>query len=141
MGADCFSHVRPNGEQDALALVVTGSVGVRLAEVTCGDRTVHGRDDLGQADLLGQAGQDVATSDPSFGAHQSGPFERQEYLFEIRLGESRPLGNIPHRRGILAPVQGKGQEGAAGVVATGRDSHALMLPAEWSGAGCFRAVV
>jgi len=141
VGADRFADVRPDGQQDALTLMVAGAVGVGLSEVAGGDRPVDGRDNLGQADLLGQAGQDVATSDPSFGAHQSGPFERQEYLFEIRLGESRPLGNIPHRRGILAPVQGKGQEGAAGVVATGRDSHALMLPAEWSGAGCFRAVV
>ena len=32
MGADRLTDVRPHGQQDALALVVTGTVGVRLAK-------------------------------------------------------------------------------------------------------------
>ena len=141
VGADRLAHVRPHGQQDALALVVAGAVGVGLPEVAGGDGPVHGGDDLGQADLLGQAGQDIATPDAPFRAHQARSLEGEEDLLEIRLGQRRPLGDVPHRGGILAPVQRQGQQRAAGVVATCRDSHTAMLPGGWSGAGCFRAVV
>ena len=132
-------HIGPHGQEDALPFVVAGAVGMGLAEVAGGDGPVHGGDDLGQADLLGQAGQDVATADAPFRAHQAGPLEGEEDLLEIGLGESGPLRDVPHRGGVLGSVQGERKQGAAGVVATGRDSHALMLPARWSGAGCFRS--
>ena len=64
MGADGLADVGPDGQQDALALVVAGPVGMGLAEVPGGDGAVDGGDDLGQADVLGEAGQDVAPSDP-----------------------------------------------------------------------------
>ena len=62
VGADGLAHVGPHGQQDALAFVVAGPVGMGLAEVAGGDGPVDGGDDLGQADLLGQAGQDVAAA-------------------------------------------------------------------------------
>ena len=37
------------------------------------DGAVDGRDDLGQGDLLGRAGQDVAAADAPLGAHQARP--------------------------------------------------------------------
>ena len=49
MGADGLADVGPDGQQDALALVVAGAVGVGLAEVAGGDGAVDGGDDLGQA--------------------------------------------------------------------------------------------
>jgi hypothetical protein len=63
VGADGLADVGPHGQKDALALVVAGAVGMGFAEVPGRDGPVHRGDDLGQADLLGQAGQDVAASD------------------------------------------------------------------------------
>jgi len=47
------SGLMPYRQQDALALVIAGSVGMGFAEITERDRSVHGRDDLGQPDLIG----------------------------------------------------------------------------------------
>jgi hypothetical protein len=47
--------------------VVAGAVGVRLPEVAEGDRAVDGREDLGDADLLGGAGEDVPATDTALG--------------------------------------------------------------------------
>jgi hypothetical protein len=71
------------------------------------DGAVDGRDDLGQADVLGAAGQDVATADAALGAHQAGPLEGQEDLLEVGLGERRALGDVADRGGCLGAVQGQ----------------------------------
>jgi hypothetical protein len=133
MGPDGLAYVRPDGKENALSLVVARTVCVRLAEVTGGDRAVDGGDDLGQADLFGESGQDVPASNAAFGANQARSFEGEEDLFKIGLGESGPLGDVPHRRGIFTSVQRERQQRTAGIVTTRRDSHALMLPSDGQG--------
>ena len=96
MGADGLADVGPDGQQDALAFVVAGPVGMGLAEVSGGDGAVDRRDDLGQADVLGAAGQDVAASDPPLGTHEARSLESEENLLEVRLGERGTLRYVPH---------------------------------------------
>ena len=121
----------PHREEHALALVVAGPVLVGLAEVADRDRTVDGGDDLGQADLLGRAGEHVAAPDPALGAHQPGALEREQDLLEVGLGEPGALGDVAHRRGPgLVGVQGERQQRPAGVVAPGRHPHGAMLRAD-----------
>jgi len=77
--------------------VIAGAVGVGLAEVACDDRSVDGRDDLGQGDLFGVAGQYVATPDSPFGSDETGAFEGQQDLFEVGLWQRSAIGNVAHR--------------------------------------------
>ena len=107
MGADGLADVGPDGQEDALAFVVAGTIGMGLAEVSGRDGAVNSRDDLGQADVLGGAGQDVTAPDAPFGTHQARPFEGQQNLLEIRLGQSRPLGYVAHGCRRLGAVQGE----------------------------------
>ena len=107
MGPNGLTDVGPYREQHALALVVAGSVGVRLAEVTGGNGPVDGRHDLSQADLLGQAGEDVATPDAPLRAHQSGSLEGEKDLLEVGLGQRSPLCNVANRGWCLGSVQGQ----------------------------------
>ena len=86
MGSNGLAHLGPDGEEHALALVVAGSAGVGLAEVAGHDGPVDRRDDLGQGDLLGGAGQHVAAAHPPLGTHQPGAFEGQEDLLQVGLG-------------------------------------------------------
>ena len=107
-------------KQHALALVVAGPVGVGLAEVAGHDRAVDGRHHLGQGDLLGVAGQDVAAAHPALGPDQAGTLEGQEDLLEIGLGQAGALGDVPYRgRYRLCPVQGQREQGPGGVVTAG----------------------
>ena len=99
VGAHVFAGLVPDAEQHALALVVAGAVLVRLAEVAEGDRSVDGRHDLGQPDLLGRSGEDVAATDATLGSHQPGTLQGEEDLFEVRLGECSALGDVADRRG------------------------------------------
>ena len=123
MGADGLADVGPDGQQDALALVVAGPVGVGLAEVAGGDRAVDGGDDLGQRDLLGRAGQDVAAADAPLGAHQTGALEGEQDLLEIGLGQPGALGDVAHRGRRLGAVEGQREQRPAGVVTPCRDPH------------------
>src|SRR5262245_32801902 len=68
--AHVFAHVVPDRQEDALALVVTGAVFVRLAEITHRDRAVDRTDDLGQVDLRRRPSQDVATAHAPLGPHE-----------------------------------------------------------------------
>ena len=135
MGADRLADVRPYGQKHALPFVVAGAVGVGLAEISRRDGAVDRGDDLGQADVLREAGQHVATPDAPFRAHEPGTLEGEEDLFEVGLGQSSPLGNIAHRGGVFAPVEGEGQQRAARIVATRRDSHSVILPGTWPAPG------
>ncbi len=116
VGADRLADVGPDGQQDALALVVAGAVLVGLPEVAGGDGAVDRRDDLGQGDLLGWAGQHVAAADAPLRADQAGPLEGQEDLLEVGLGERGALGDVPDRGGRLGAVQGEREQRPAGVV-------------------------
>jgi hypothetical protein len=69
-----LADVSPDAKQDALALMVTGTVFMRLSKVTGHNRAVYGRDDLGQGDLLRGASEDIAPTDSSFGLDEAGTF-------------------------------------------------------------------
>ena len=127
--AHVLTDVGPDRQQDALPFVLAGPVLVGTPEVAGHDGPVHGAHDLTERDLLGRAGQDVAAAHAALGADQPGAFEGEEDLLEVGLGQSRPLRDVAHRRRALrVVVQRQRQEGAAGVVAAGRDLHAPMLP-------------
>ena len=122
--AHVLAGLVPHGDQHALALVVARPVLVRLAEVAERDRTVDGRHDLRQLDLLGVAGEDVAAADAALGAHQPGALEGQQDLLEVGLGQAGALGDVAHRRRPVAVgVERQRQQRPAGVVTSGRDAH------------------
>ena len=123
MGTDRLPDVGPDGQQDALALVVAGAVRVGLSEVAGGDGAVDGGHDLGQGDLLGRAGQHVSAADASLGADEAGALQGQEDLLEVGLGQAGPLGDVPDRGRCLGPVEGQREQRPAGVVTSRRDPH------------------
>ena len=97
----------PDGQQHALALVVTGPVGVGLAEVACLDWAVHRADDLGQGDLRGVTGQDVPATHAPLGPHDPGALERQKDLLEVGLGQAGALGDVADRGRSGIAVEGE----------------------------------
>ncbi len=124
MLAHVVAHLGPDAEQDALSFVVTGAVTVGLAKVTGDDRTIDGRHDLGQGDIAGVLGQNVATADAPLGAHEADALEAQQDLLEVRLGESSAFGEVANGHGGLEVVaQGEAQKGSAGVITSGGDLH------------------
>ena len=126
--AHVISCLVPDAEQDALSLVVARAILVRLAEVAERDRTVDGRHDLGETDVGGVASEDVAAPDTAFGLDESGAFEREQNLLEVRLGERGAVGDVAYRCGPrFVGVQRERQQGTAGVVTAGRDAHMTTL--------------
>jgi len=116
VGADGLADVGPDGQEDALALVVAGAVLVGLTEVAGGDGSVDGGDDLRQGDLLGWAGQDVAATDAPLGADEAGTLEGQEDLLEVGLGQAGALGDIPNGCRRLGSMEGQREQRPAGVI-------------------------
>ena len=84
--AHVLAHICPNGEQNALALVVASAILVGFAEVTRDNRSVDRRDDLGQRDALSRSRQYVAAADTTLGAYETDALQTEEDLFEVRLG-------------------------------------------------------
>jgi hypothetical protein len=66
MLAHVISHVSPDAEEHALALVVTGPVLVGLAKITGRNGPVYGRHDLSESDRFGGACEHVTTSHTAF---------------------------------------------------------------------------
>ena len=135
MGADGLAHIGPDGEQDALALVVAGTVGVGLTEVAGGDGAVDRRDDLGQGYLVGGAGQDVTAPDAPLGADETRPLQREQDLLEVRLGQTRALCDVTDRGRRLGAVEGERQQCPAGVVAPCRNPHPVDATGPHAGLG------
>ena len=128
-----FSHVLPDllpdPEQDALTLVLAGSVLVRTPEVSCCYRTVDRGDDLPESDLGRGARQNVTAPYPALGADESCSFQREQDLLQVGLGKPGPVGDVSHRsRAELVGVQRQRQKSTARVVATRRNLHDQMLP-------------
>ena len=68
--------------------------------------------------------EDVAASDPAFGADETGPFEGEQDLLEVGLGEAGAFGDVAHRRRtLLVGVQCQRQQGSTRVVTSGGDAH------------------
>ncbi len=124
MGADATADPGPHREEDALAFVVTGAVLVGFAEISQRDRTIDGRHDLTEGDLVRSAGEGVATPHAALGMHDARPLQGEEDLFEVGLREARSLRDIAHRGGAgLVGVQGQGDKCSAGVITPGGDFH------------------
>jgi hypothetical protein len=137
MLAHVLSDLLPDPEQDALTLVLAGSVLVRTPEVSCGDRTVDRGDDLPESDLGRGMGKHVPSTYPTLGAHEPGSFECKEDLLEVWLREPCPVSDVTHRGGAeLVGVQRQRQKSAARVVATRRNLHDQMLPGAPAAGGC-----
>lgn len=115
MGAGCS----PDREQYALTLVVAGAVGVGLAEVAGGDRTVDGPHDLGEPNRVGLAGKDVAAADASLRANETGALQGEQDLFEVGLRESGALGDLPHGGRGGFGVERERQKGSGRIVTSG----------------------
>ncbi len=99
-----------------------------LAEVAERDWSVDRRDDLGQSDVRGVTGEDVAAADTALRLDEAGAFEGEQDLFEVGLGKCGAVGDVAHGRGtLLVGVQRKRQKGTAGVVTAGRDAHTTTL--------------
>jgi hypothetical protein len=75
MAAHVVSHVGPNGEQDTLAFVVTGTIFVRFTKITGDDRPIDGSNDFGQGDVTGGTRKYVTTSDTALGKYEARAFE------------------------------------------------------------------
>ena len=115
----------PDREQHALALVVAGAVLVRLAEVAERDRTVDGRQDLGQPDLARAAG-------PARSRRRRRAWSAPARRPSAPAGSARgTAGGGRCARRCRAPtsgppssgVQRERQQRPAGVVAPGRHAH------------------
>ena len=101
-----LTDLGPQRQQDALALVVTGAVGVGLAEVTGDDGTFDRAHDLGHGDGPRTPRQDVAAADTPLGADQAGALEGEQDLLQIGLGEGGALRDVADRGGLaLARMQ------------------------------------
>src|ERR687891_1022177 len=128
VAAHVLAQHPPDGQQHALALVVAGTVLVRLAEVAHGDRPVDGADDVAQRDGGRFPGEDVAAAHSPLRADQPRTLERQQDLLQVGLGEPGALGDVPDRgRPGLGRVQRQRQQRPAGVVTACRDLHAGQL--------------
>lgn len=80
------SNVGPHCEENALSLVIAGSILVRLTKIARHNGPVDGRYDLSEGDLVHRTSEDVSSANTTLRADQSGSLERQQDLLEIRLG-------------------------------------------------------
>ena len=87
----------PDRQQDALSLVIARTILMRLAEIAESDRAVDCSNDHPDRDLGRVASHHVAAADTTFGSNQTRPFERQQDLLQVRLGQTCAFRNIAHR--------------------------------------------
>jgi len=59
---------------------------VPLAKITKRDWSVDSGDDLRESDLIRGFGEHITPANTALRLHEPGAFQRQEYLFEVRLG-------------------------------------------------------
>ena len=105
MHPDGLADVRPYRQEDALSLVVARSVLVGLAEVARRDGPVDGRDDLGQRDLLGRAGQDVTAPDPRLERTRPAPLRARRICSRYGWGSAVRSAMSRTEVGVSAPCR------------------------------------
>jgi hypothetical protein len=136
------AHLRPHGQQRALALVVAGPAHVRLTKVADDDGPIDGGDDLAEREIFRRTGQHVTATDTTLGPHQSGTLQGEQDLFEVGLGETGAFGDVTDRSGLVAAMQRQGQQSTTSVVTSCRNSHKnnlLRTGPRYRGLGlCFR---
>jgi hypothetical protein len=103
MGPHVLAHLGPDVEQGTLPFVIAGAVLVRGPEVPDDDRSVDCRHDLAEGHVPWRSSEHVPAADAALGADEAGPFQGEQDLLEIGLGEPGTFGDIPDRgRVILA---------------------------------------
>ncbi len=130
-----IANVRPDREEDALALVIARPVLVRLAEIARHNWSVDRRDHFSERDRPGGSCEHVPAADATLGPYESGALEGEENLFEVRLGKTRPFGDIAHRGGRLLLVQRETEKCPAGIVTSRGNPHALSVLREGHDSG------
>jgi hypothetical protein len=119
-----LSDISPDGQEDALALVVASPVLMGFAEVAGHDGAFYRADNLAEGDVLGRSGQHISTADASLGPDQSGALEGEKDLLEIRLRQAGAFRDVPHRGGLRLPgVQRERQQCSTRIIASGRNLH------------------
>ena len=114
----------PDREEHALAFVVARTILVRLPEVPECDGTVDRRNDLGEADLVGWSAEDVPSTHASFGTNQTGAFQGEQDLLEVRLRKSSPLRDVSDAgRSTGVSMERQRQQRPARIITSGRDPH------------------
>lgn len=123
-----FTGCLPDGQQHALALMVTRAILVGLTEVAKTDRPVDRTENLADSDFDGRAGKHVAAPDATLRSNETRTLQRQQNLLEIRLWNCRAFGDIAHRRRPLSRVvQREGQQRPARIVTLARNTHVLIV--------------
>jgi hypothetical protein len=123
-----ISHVSPDAQQDALALMVTGPILVGFAKVARRDRSIDRGHDLSQGDGFGGPGEHVAAAHATLGAHQPDALQAQQDLLKVWLGETRTFSEVANRRGLAVIVaKGQAQQRPTGVVPPCGYSHGAIL--------------
>ena len=98
------SDLGPNGEEDALALVVACTVLVGFAEVTGLNGPVDSAHDLAERDLLRWSGENVPAANPPLGPDDTGAFQRQQDLLQVGLRKAGPFRDVSNRGRVRLPV-------------------------------------
>ena len=140
VGLEVVAHVLarriPDRQQNALPFVTARTVLMRLAEISDGDRAVDGRDDLGKFDVVRILCEDISATDAALRTDQPRTFQREEDLFEIRLGKACTFRDVANRSWTgRVGVEGEGQQRATRIVASRGNTHGLIvvLVDSWSG--------
>ncbi len=129
-----FSHVSsskiPNREQNALSVVIAGTVLVWRTKITQGNWAINSRNNVRQTNLRSRASQNVPASNSAFGFHQASTFKCQQDLLQIRLRKRRSFGDITDRsRARRFGVDGERKQGSTGIVTSGRNAHIIIVGA------------
>lgn len=123
-----FTRCLPDGQQHALALMVTCAILMGLAEVAKTDWPVDCTENLADADFDGWAGEHVAAPDTTLRSNETSTLQRQQNLLEIRLRNCGSFGDIAYRRGPLSRVvQREGQQRPARIITLARNTHVLIV--------------
>ena len=104
VAAHMNSYLGPNGEEDALALVVARAVLVGFAEVTSLNGPVDSAHDLAERDLLRWSGENVPAANPPLGPDDTGAFQRQQDLLQVGLRKAGPFRDVSNRGRVRLPV-------------------------------------
>jgi hypothetical protein len=87
----------PDGEKDAMSLVIACAVLVRLSKIAKRDWAISCRNDLRKQDVLRRSSEHVPATDAALGLHESGALEDEQDLFEIRLGQTCSRSDVTYR--------------------------------------------
>lgn len=132
--AKMFSHVAsskiPNRKQNALSVVVAGTVLMWRTKISQGNWTINSRNYVRQTNLRSRASQNVPASNSAFRFHQASTFKCQQDLLKIRLRKRRSFSDVAYRGWTRCfGVDGERKQGSTGIVTSGRNAHIIIVGA------------